>query len=552
MLFTNSPILFFFLHTITITIGIVYGKTCPLCGTKPVPYPLSTNSTCGDRSYKIRCNNDTSTLIFDSLNNSYTITSISASNQRLTIAPAALLGDSCISSDLNTNGLELDPSLPFKITIGNTLMLYNCTPSILLSPLNCSQNALCHVYANNSGSEIPFCNYFPNICCTLLGGGSSMSYSIRINPESCSLYRSFVNLDVRQPVDMWENKTGVELQWTLPREPICETQADCEDGKNATCSPDPTSSDESVKRCFCIDSFFWDPISGMCVQNETNCEIMGTCKESNRGPFIAGLASGLGGAVLVSAVGILVYIRHQCIHRRRERLKKEREEFMNLNNTSGRSTKSYTGREMKRATNNFSRNNLLGSGGFGEVYKGVLQDGTLIAVKCAKLGNTKSTDQVLNEVSDFGLSRLIESEDLTHITTCAQGTLGYVDPEYYRNFQLTDKSDVYSFGVVLLEILTAQKAIDFRRPADDVNLAVYILRLVEEERLIEALDPAIMKIATQVEIDTMQAIGFLAVSCLEEKRQNRPSMKEVTEEIEYIITLLNGSSFDQTVDIGMV
>ncbi|KAJ4770735.1 Wall-associated receptor kinase-like 20 [Rhynchospora pubera] len=323
-----------------------------------------------------------------------------------------------------------------------------------------------------------------------------MSYSIQINPESCSLYRSFVDLDVRQPVDMWENKTGVELQWTLPREPICETQADCEDGKNATCLPDPSSSDKSVKRCFCVDSFFWDPISGMCVQS---------------------LASGLGGAVLVSAVSIIVYIRHQCIHRRRERLKKEREESMNANNTSGRTTKSYTGREMKRATNNFSRNNLLGSGGFGEVYKGVLQDGTFIAVKCAKLGNTKSIDQVLNEVrilsqvSDFGLSRLIESEDLTHITTCAQGTLGYVDPEYYRNFQLTDKSDVYSFGVVLLEILTAQKAIDFRRPADDVNLAVYIVRLVEEQQLMEALDPAIMKIATQVEIDTMQAIGFLAL-----------------------------------------
>lgn len=154
----------------------------------------------------------------------------------------------------------------------------------------------------------------------------------------------------------------------------------------------------------------------------------------------------------------------------------------------------------------------------------------------------------LLQVSDFGLSRLIESEDQTHITTCAQGTLGYVDPEYYRNFQLTDKSDVYSFGVVLLEILTAKKAIDFRRPVDDVNLSVYMLRLVEEEQLMEALDPTLMKNATQIEIDTMQALGFLAVSCLEEKRQNRPSMKEVAEEIEYIITLLDSSSVDQTAD----
>ncbi|KAJ0978886.1 hypothetical protein J5N97_014360 [Dioscorea zingiberensis] len=56
---------------------------------------------------------------------------------------------------------------------------------------------------------------------------------------------------------------------------------------------------------------------------------------------------------------------------------------------------------------------LLGSGGFGEVFKGVLTDGTPVAVKCAKLGNTKSTDQVLNkvrilsQVNHRGLVRLL-------------------------------------------------------------------------------------------------------------------------------------------------
>ncbi|KAG4920298.1 hypothetical protein JHK86_049111 [Glycine max] len=88
---------------------------------------------------------------------------------------------------------------------------------------------------------------------------------------------------------------------------------------------------------------------------------------------------------------------------------------------------------------------------------------------------------------------------MSHISTCAQGTLGYLDLEYYRNYQLIDKSDVYSFGVVLLEVLTAQKALDFNRAVDDVNLAVYVHRM--------------------------------------EKRQNRPSMKEVAEEIEYIINI---------------
>lgn len=153
-----------------------------------------------------------------------------------------------------------------------------------------------------------------------------------------------------------------------------------------------------------------------------------------------------------------------------------------------------------------------------------------------KSSNILLDHKLIPKVSDFGLSRLAET-DLSHISTCAQGTLGYLDPEYYRNYQLTDKSDVYSFGVVLLELLTSEKAIDFSRDADDVNLAVYVQRLVEEERLVDGIDPWLKKGANDVEVDTMKALGFLAVGCLEQRRQNRPSMKEVVEEIQYIISI---------------
>jgi len=49
--------------------------------------------------------------------------------------------------------------------------------------------------------------------------------------------------------------------------------------------------------------------------------------------------------------------------------------------------KRFQFRELQISTNNFSSKNILGKGGFGNVYKGVLPDGTLVAVKRLKDGN---------------------------------------------------------------------------------------------------------------------------------------------------------------------
>lgn len=62
-------------------------------------------------------------------------------------------------------------------------------------------------------------------------------------------------------------------------------------------------------------------------------------------------------------------------------------------------------RELQSATNNFSSKNILGKGGFGNVYKGYLQDGSIVAVKRLKDGNAIGGDtQFQTEVEMISLA----------------------------------------------------------------------------------------------------------------------------------------------------
>jgi serine/threonine protein kinase len=59
----------------------------------------------------------------------------------------------------------------------------------------------------------------------------------------------------------------------------------------------------------------------------------------------------------------------------------------------------FTLKELEFATKHFSKEKELGSGAFGTVYKGVLRDGKVVAVKRANTHKAADVEQFVNEVS---------------------------------------------------------------------------------------------------------------------------------------------------------
>ncbi|XP_074290162.1 putative LRR receptor-like serine/threonine-protein kinase At1g53430 isoform X1 [Silene latifolia] len=108
--------------------------------------------------------------------------------------------------------------------------------------------------------------------------------------------------------------------------------------------------------------------------------------------------------------------------------KDENEEFRRLG------TGYFSLRQIKAATDNFSYSNKIGEGGFGPVYKGVLPDGKVIAVKQLSSKSKQGNREFLNEI---GMISALQHPNLVKLHGCCiEGKELLLVYEYMENNSL--------------------------------------------------------------------------------------------------------------------
>lgn len=112
------------------------------------------------------------------------------------------------------------------------------------------------------------------------------------------------------------------------------------------------------------------------------------------------------------------------------------------------------------------------------------------------------------------------------------GIFGYMSPEYMESGEATTMADVYSFGIVILEMVTGQMAVDFRKP--EVLLVKRVYEFNTQKRPLEQL--ADLRLDGDYNQKEFFRLISLGIACTSPYPESRPSMRQ-------IVSILDG--YDQ-------
>jgi len=160
--------------------------------------------------------------------------------------------------------------------------------------------------------------------------------------------------------------------------------------------------------------------------------------------FIFKCITGAGVGLTALFVGVSwLYLMHQ-----KRKLLKLKEKFFQQNGgiilrqklsargDSSQSATIFSAEELKKATNNFDESLIIGKGGYGTVFKGVLSNNEVVAIKKSKIVDKSQVEQFINEV--IILSQINHRNVVKLFGCCLETEVPLLVYEFVKNGTLFD------------------------------------------------------------------------------------------------------------------